>query len=109
MVSNTTDNAGFNRNFRSRNRRAFFLYIIRIADPLGILLITFYSCRTFLKTIVLIMAMVFARQLFAQPLLVRELAPDVFYYFGDELQKKSANCVWIVFKEYVLAIDANYP
>jgi cyclase len=40
---------------------------------------------------------------------VRELAPGVFYYFGDELQQKSANCTWIVFKDYVLAIDANYP
>ena len=41
--------------------------------------------------------------------LVKELAPGVFYYFGDEKQQKSANCTWIVFKDYVLAIDANYP
>jgi glyoxylase-like metal-dependent hydrolase (beta-lactamase superfamily II) len=40
---------------------------------------------------------------------VQQLAPDVYYYFGDEMQQKSANCVWIVFKDYVLAIDANYP
>lgn len=40
---------------------------------------------------------------------VRELAPGVFYYFGDELRQKSANCLWIVFKDYVLAVDANYP
>jgi cyclase len=40
---------------------------------------------------------------------VREIAPGVFFYFGDELQLKSANCVWIVFKDYVLAVDANYP
>jgi glyoxylase-like metal-dependent hydrolase (beta-lactamase superfamily II) len=45
----------------------------------------------------------------AQSRPVRELAPGVFYYFGDELQQKSANCIWIVFKEYVVAIDANYP
>jgi len=40
---------------------------------------------------------------------VRELAPGVFYYFGDELKHRSANCVWVVFKDYVLVIDANYP
>lgn len=44
----------------------------------------------------------------AQPI-VRKLAPDVYYYYGDELQQKSANCTWIIFNEYVLAIDANYP
>ena len=47
--------------------------------------------------------------LFAQTKPVRELAPGVYYYFGDELQGKSANCVWVVFKDYVLAVDANYP
>ena len=47
--------------------------------------------------------------LLAQTKPVRELAPGVFYYFGDELQKKSANCVWVVFRDYVLVIDANYP
>ncbi len=45
----------------------------------------------------------------AQKPLVRELAPGVFYYFGDELQQKSANCLWVVFNNYVLAVDANYP
>ena len=47
--------------------------------------------------------------LFAQTKPVRELAPGVYYYFGDELQQKSANCLWIVFRDYVLVIDANYP
>jgi cyclase len=41
--------------------------------------------------------------------IVRQLAPGVYYYWGDELQQKSANCVWIVFRDYVLAVDANYP
>jgi glyoxylase-like metal-dependent hydrolase (beta-lactamase superfamily II) len=41
--------------------------------------------------------------------IVRQLAPGVFYYWGDELQQKSANCVWVVFRDYVLAVDANYP
>ena len=45
----------------------------------------------------------------AQSPTVSTLAPGVFYYFGDELRHRSANCVWIVFKDYVLVIDANYP
>src|SRR3954447_10086511 len=45
----------------------------------------------------------------AQSNTVRELAPGVFYYFGDELKHRSANCVWVVFKEYVVVVDANYP
>ena len=47
--------------------------------------------------------------LFAQTKPVRELAPGIYFYFGDELQHKSANCLWVVFKDYVLVIDANYP
>ena len=45
----------------------------------------------------------------AQSKPVKEIAPGIFYYFGDESKQKSANCTWIVFKDYVLAIDANYP
>ena len=61
------------------------------------------------RILLFIINLVIAISLFAQTKPVRELAPGVHYYFGDELQKKSANCVWIVFKDYVLAIDANYP
>lgn len=46
---------------------------------------------------------------YAQSPVVRELAPDIFYYFGDELRHRSANCVWVVFKDYVVVVDANYP
>jgi len=48
-------------------------------------------------------------RLSAQDPIVRQLAPGVFYYWGDELQQKSANCVWVIFKDYVFAVDANYP
>jgi glyoxylase-like metal-dependent hydrolase (beta-lactamase superfamily II) len=67
------------------------------------------SCISFLRGITLILLLVFTKLVFAQTPTVRELAPGVFFYFGDELQQKSANCTWIVFKDYVLAIDANYP
>lgn len=51
----------------------------------------------------------FCATLNAQKMPVKELSPGVYYYFGDELQQRSANCLWVVFKDYVLAIDANYP
>src|SRR5437868_15509418 len=57
----------------------------------------------------LILLLNFADEAYAQSRPVKELAPGVYYYYGDELQQKSANCTWIVFKEYILAIDANYP
>jgi cyclase len=61
------------------------------------------------KATVLLASLFACISLLAQTKPVRELAPGVYYYFGDELQKKSANCVWIVFNDYVLVIDANYP
>ena len=61
------------------------------------------------KLILIAIASMLAIPLTAQHKLVTEIAPGVFYYFGDEKQKKSANCTWIIFKDYVLAIDANYP
>src|SRR5260221_6763600 len=64
--------------------------------------------RISLQAIIFILTFFISVSLSAQTRPVRELAPGVFYYFGDELQQKSANCLWIVFKDYVLAIDANY-
>ncbi len=40
---------------------------------------------------------------------VRELAPGVFFRQGDRGRNQPANCGWIVFKDYVFVIDANYP
>lgn len=67
------------------------------------------SYRLLYHTILFISLYFFTADSFAQSRPVRELAPGVFYYYGDELQKKSANCLWVVFKEYVLVVDANYP
>ena len=61
------------------------------------------------KSLLHLVLFMIATSAFAQTTAVRELAPGVFYYFGDELKHRSANCVWVVFKEYVLVIDANYP
>ena len=60
-------------------------------------------------TLAFIITLFISLFLSAQKPLVKELTPGVYYYFGDELQKKSANCLWVVFKDYVVVIDANYP
>ena len=39
---------------------------------------------------------------------VREIAPGVFFWQGDHITKMPANCTWIVFKDYVLVVDANF-
>lgn len=57
----------------------------------------------------IILAFLLSANLNAQKPIVKELARGVYFYFGDELQKKSANCVWVIFNNYVLVIDANYP
>jgi cyclase len=61
------------------------------------------------KILLLAFVIICAPRVVAQSKPVKEIAPGIFYYFGDETQQKSANCTWIVFKDYVLAIDANYP
>lgn len=48
-------------------------------------------------------------EVMAQNGAVRELAPGVYYYYGDESLRKPANCTWIILQDYVIAIDANYP
>ena len=40
---------------------------------------------------------------------VTQLAPGVFFWRGDTTIRRPANCTWIVFQDYVLVIDANFP
>jgi glyoxylase-like metal-dependent hydrolase (beta-lactamase superfamily II) len=40
---------------------------------------------------------------------VRELAPGVFYWQGDLATHRQTNCAWVVFRDWVLVIDANFP
>src|SRR5438270_3595809 len=47
--------------------------------------------------------------LFGQSHSVHELAPGVFVSQGDRDNREPANCTWVVFKDYVLVIDANFP
>jgi len=40
---------------------------------------------------------------------VTQLAPGVFFWQGDTVIRRPANCTWVIFKDYVLVIDANFP
>ena len=40
---------------------------------------------------------------------VRELAPNVYEWQGDREAREPANALWIVFKDYVFLVDANFP
>jgi cyclase len=40
---------------------------------------------------------------------VRKVAPDVYFYQGDIDGKGHCNNGWVVFEDYVLVIDANFP
>lgn len=62
-----------------------------------------------MKKLVIVLVLFATTPIMAQIQTVREIAPGVFYYFGDELKHRSANCVWVVFENYVVVIDANYP
>jgi glyoxylase-like metal-dependent hydrolase (beta-lactamase superfamily II) len=41
--------------------------------------------------------------------LVRGLAPGVFVRMGNRDRNQPANSGWVVFHDYVLVIDANFP
>lgn len=40
---------------------------------------------------------------------VRQLAPGIYFWQGDRDKREPANCTWVVFKDYVLVVDANFP
>jgi len=46
---------------------------------------------------------------FSQEQRVSQLAPGVYYWQGDTEIRRPANCVWVLFKDYVVVIDANFP
>jgi cyclase len=47
--------------------------------------------------------------LFSQQSRVKQLAPGVWFWQGDRTIQEPANCGWVIFKDYVLVIDANFP
>ena len=58
-------------------------------------------------------ASVFALLLFAaarsQEQKVFQLAQGVYFWQGDTSIRRPSNCVWVLFKDYVVVIDANFP
>ncbi len=40
---------------------------------------------------------------------VTALAPGVFFWQGDTEIRRPANCTWVILKDYVLVVDANFP
>ncbi len=40
---------------------------------------------------------------------VKEIAPGVWVRMGDRTRNQPANAGWVIFKDYILVIDANYP
>jgi cyclase len=45
----------------------------------------------------------------AEPGAVQKLAAGVYVWQGDRDKREPANCTWIIFKDYVVVIDANFP
>jgi cyclase len=45
----------------------------------------------------------------AEPGAVQKLAPGVYVWQGDRDKREPANCTWVIFKDYVVVIDANFP
>lgn len=45
----------------------------------------------------------------AQAETVKSIAPGVYVWQGDRDKREPANCMWVIFKDYVLVVDANFP
>ena len=58
---------------------------------------------------VMLVACAFLRDADSQSNFTQQLAPGVYYRAADRENKIIANAGWIVFRDYVLVIDANYP
>lgn len=57
----------------------------------------------------LLLAASFLREASSQSTFAQQLAPDVFIRAADRDKRIIANAGWVVFRDYVLVIDANYP
>jgi len=57
----------------------------------------------------LCLVIIFPLAAHAEPGAVQKLAPGVFVWQGDRDKREPANCMWVIFKDYVVVIDANFP
>lgn len=63
----------------------------------------------FALTIGAFAGLLFERHLFSQIETVKELAPSVYFHEGDLRGKGHCNNGWVIFDDYVLVLDANFP
>jgi cyclase len=68
------------------------------------------SVSTMTKTLAVVVFLCFALTMGrAEPGGVQRLADGVYVWQGEPDKGILANCLWVIFKEYVVVIDANYP
>ena len=64
---------------------------------------------SYLLTTIMLMGFVYQRHVATQVNTVKELAPGVFFHEGDIKGRGHCNNGWVIFNDYVLVIDANFP
>jgi hypothetical protein len=67
------------------------------------------SMRRFAVSPILAVALVSGIAAQAEPGEVKNLAPGVYVWQGDRDKREPANCMWVIFNDYVLVVDANFP
>ncbi|MBI3693830.1 MAG: MBL fold metallo-hydrolase [Acidobacteria bacterium] len=60
-------------------------------------------------TILTLFAVLLFAAAYSQGSRTRELAPGVWFWQGNRDVQQPANCGWVLFRDYVLVIDANFP
>ena len=56
-----------------------------------------------------VIGLLYQRQVASQIDTVKQLAPDVYFHQGDLSGKGHCNNGWVIFEDYVLVLDANFP
>ena len=64
---------------------------------------------TYILTTCLVIGLLQQRHVSSQINTVKELAPGVYFHEGDLSGKGHCNNGWVIFDDYVLVLDANYP
>jgi hypothetical protein len=58
--------------------------------------------------VVLLMLCLWIRPGFAEPGAVQQIAPEMYAWQGDRDKREPANCMWVIFKDYIVVVDANF-
>ena len=65
--------------------------------------------QLYVLTTCVLVGLLYERDAASQVNAVKELAPGVYFHEGDIAGKGHCNNGWVVFDDYVLVIDANFP